>query len=98
MVTGKPEHIRQIEAILNQLNSGKPRADTRETRIFDLTTANAAELAGTVRTLYQEEAKGRLGTMTPDVLILPDSSANRLIITGDSTEVQAVESRHSKAR
>ena len=61
MVTGKPDHIKQIETILNQLNSGKPRADGRETRIIDLTTANAAELANTVRTLYQEEAKNRLG-------------------------------------
>jgi type II secretory pathway component GspD/PulD (secretin) len=91
MVTGKPEHIRQIEAILKQLNSGKPRTENRDTRIYDLTTANASDLAATVRTLYQEEAKSRLGTLTPEILILPDSSANRLIVTGDSEEVQAVE-------
>ena len=91
MVTGKPDHIKQIETILNQLNTAKPRADGRDTRIIDLTTANAAELANTVRTLYQEEAKNRLGDQAPDVLILPDTSANRLIVTGDSTEVQAVE-------
>ncbi len=91
MVTGRPEHIRQIELILNQLTDGQPRADARETRIFDLTTASAAELANTVRTLYQEEAKSRLGTLPSEVLILPDASSNRLIITGDTNEVQAVE-------
>lgn len=91
MVTGKPEHIKKIEAILQQLSSGKPKADARDTRIYDLTTANATDLASTVRTLYQEEAKGRLGTLTPDVLILPDTSANRIIVTGDTLEVQAVE-------
>ena len=91
MVTGKPEHIKQIELILEQLNAGQPRADSRDTRIYDLTTASAAELANTVRTLYLEESKSRLGTLSADVLILPDASANRLIITGDTNEVQAVE-------
>ncbi|MFO1497710.1 MAG: secretin N-terminal domain-containing protein [Verrucomicrobiota bacterium] len=91
MVTGKPDHIRQIEAILNQINSGKPQADAHETRIFDLTTANAAELANTVRTLYQQEAKNRLGAVAPDLLILPDSSSNRLIVTGETPEVAVVE-------
>ena len=101
IVTGKPDHLRQIEAILNQLNpnpspTNKPSASTRETRILDLTTATAAELVSTVRTLYLEEAKARLGSITPDTLITPDAGANRLILVGDTNELAAVESIVSK--
>ncbi len=97
IITGKPDHLRQIEAILNQLNpnptpGAKPSASTRETRILDLTTATAADLVSTVRTLYLEEAKARLGSIVPDTLITPDAGANRLILVGDTNELAAVES------
>jgi type II secretion system protein D len=91
IVTGKPEHLKQIEAILKQVSAGQPRSDAHETRIFDLTTANATELANTVQTLYREESKSRLGTYNPEILILPDASANRLIVTGETNEVQVVQ-------
>ncbi len=91
IVTGKPEHLKQIEAILQQLGTGKARAENRQTRIIDLTTASAVELAGTVRTLYTEEAKGRLGNQAPDTLITPDTGGNRLILVGDTNELTAVE-------
>ena len=93
ITSGKTEHLKHIEAILNQLGSGKPRAAAgpRETRVFDLTTATASELSTTVRALYLDQAKARLGTLSPDTLIMPDSSANRIIATGDTTELDAVE-------
>jgi len=93
IVTGKPEHLKHIESILTQLGAGatKPRSDVRETRILDLTTASAVELATTVRTLYLEEAKPRFGAQTPDTLITPDTGGNRLIIVGETNELDAVE-------
>ena len=91
IVTGKPEHLKQIEAILQQLGTGKARTENRQTKIIDLTTASAVELAGTVRTLYTEEAKGRLGNQAPDTLITPDTGGNRLILVGDTNELAAVE-------
>jgi type II secretion system protein D len=93
IVSGKPEHIKQIELIIQQLGTSKARPPTeaRETRIYDLTAANAVELATTVRTLYTEEAKIRLGTLPAETLILPDSSANRLIVSGDTSELTAIE-------
>ena len=91
IVTGKAEHLKQIEAILQQLGTGKARAENRQTKIIDLTTAAAVDLAPTVRTLYTEEAKGRLGNQAPDILITPDIGGNRLIIVGDTNEVSAVE-------
>ncbi|MCI0744967.1 MAG: hypothetical protein L0Y58_06135, partial [Verrucomicrobia subdivision 3 bacterium] len=93
IVSGKPEHLKQIETIIQQLGTGKakPVTEARATRVYDLTTANAMELATTVRTLYTEEAKIRLGTLPPETLILPDASANRLIVSGDSSELAAIE-------
>ncbi len=91
IVTGKPEHLKQIEAILQQIGTGKARTEHRETRILDLTTASAVELAATVKTLYTEEAKGRLGAQAPDTLITPDAGGNRLIVVGDTNELSAVE-------
>ena len=91
IVSGKPEHLKQIEAILKQLGAGESRTESRSTRIIDLTTASAVELSATVRTLYLEEAKGRLGTQAPDTLITPDAGGNRLIVVGETNEISAVE-------
>jgi type II secretion system protein D len=91
IITGKPDHLKQIEAILNQLSNGKPKADARDTRVYDLMTASAIDLATTVRTLYQDQAKSRLGTIPTDTLILPDASANRLVISGETNEIQIIE-------
>jgi type II secretion system protein D len=91
IVSGKPDHLTKIEAILKQLNTGKPRSDVRDTRVYDLTTANATDLASTVRTLYTEQSKNRLGAATADTLILPDASANRLLVSGDTNELALIE-------
>ena len=91
ILTGKPDHLEKIESIIKQIGTGKTGADTRQTRILDLSTASAVELANTVRTLYLEQAKGRLGTQTPDTLITPDAGGNRLILVGDTNELVVVE-------
>ncbi|MFM7817954.1 MAG: secretin N-terminal domain-containing protein, partial [Verrucomicrobiota bacterium] len=91
ILTGKPEHLTQIEAIIQQIGPIRTGAGTRQTRIIDLTTASAVELASTVRTLYLEEAKGRLGNQPPDTVLTPDPGGNRLIVVGDTNELAAVE-------
>ncbi len=91
IISGKPDHLKQIEAILQQIGTGKSRADNRSTKIIDLTTASAVELSATVRTLYLEEAKGRLGNQAPDTLITPDAGGNRMIVVGETNEISAVE-------
>lgn len=91
IVTGKPEHLKQIEVILQQLGTGKARTEARDTRIFDLTTASAVELATTVRTLYLEQAKSRFGAQAPDTMISPDTGGNRIIAVGDTNELNEVE-------
>src|SRR6185436_1441116 len=91
--TGKPEHLKQIESILTQLGTGaaKPRSDVRDTRIIDLSTASAVDLSSTVRTLYLEQAKSRFGAQTPDTLITPDAGGNRLIVVGETNELDVIE-------
>ena len=91
IVSGKPEHLKQIELFLQQLGGGKAKSENRQTRVIDLTTASAVELATTVRTLYTEEAKGRLGGQAPDSLITPDTGGNRLILVGETNELSAIE-------
>lgn len=91
IVTGKPEHLKQIEAILQQIGTGKAKPEARDTRIFDLSTATAMELSTTVKSLYLEQAKGRFGAQIPDTVIMPDAGSNRLIVVGDEKELEAVE-------
>ena len=91
MVTGKPEHLKQIEAIIEQIGTGKAKPEARDTRVIDLTTASAVELASTVRSLYLEQAKGRFGAQIPDTVIMPDAGGNRLIVVGDTVELENVE-------
>lgn len=90
IVTGRPDHVKEIEALLQKLGTGKARTQVRDSRIFDLTTASAVELAATVKLLYLEQAKARFGTQPPDTLITPDTGANRLIVVGDTAELDVV--------
>jgi type II secretory pathway component GspD/PulD (secretin) len=91
IVTGRTNHIAEIEGILAQLRAGQAGPETRETRVYELTTATASDLSATVRTLYQEQAKTRPGTAATDTLILPDTGANRIIVTGSTNELAIVE-------
>lgn len=90
IVTGRPEHVKEIEGILQKLGTAKAKPQARETRLFDLTTASATELAVTVKLLYGESAKARFGNLPPDTLIMADTSANRLIAIGEAAELEAV--------
>ncbi len=98
IVTARTNHIAEIEAILAQLRNGQTGTEARETRVYDLSTATAADLSATVRTLYQEQAKTRPGSAATDTLILPDSGANRIIVTGSTNEPGDRRGHHPEAR
>lgn len=93
IVTARADQMERIEKIISSLRveQASESSSARETRIFELTTASAVELAVTVRTLYLEEAKARFGATTPDTMITPDAGANRLIVVGETNELTAVE-------
>ncbi|MBM3846556.1 MAG: hypothetical protein FJ405_09765, partial [Verrucomicrobia bacterium] len=91
IITARTNQLSEIEAILGQVRAGQSATLERDTRIFDLTTASAAELSTTVRTLYLEQSKNRPGSGASETIILPDSGSNRLIITGSTNELAVVE-------
>jgi type II secretion system protein D len=93
IVTGRPDHLQKIESLLQQLGAGpaKPRADGREVRVMDLATASAVELAATVKGLYLDQARSRFGTTPPDTSITADTGGNRLIVVGETNEVDLVD-------
>lgn len=98
IVSARADQFKTIQEIIDSLQTAKPATngtantgESRETRIFELTTASAMELATTARTLYLEQGKDRFGTTPPDTLITPDAGGNRLIVVGDTNELNAVE-------
>ena len=90
IVTGKTNHLAAIEAIVAKL-SRQASEQPRETRVYELQTATAPELATTVQSLYQEQLKTRPAVPDDQAVILPDAGANRLIVSGLSNELALVE-------
>jgi type II secretion system protein D len=91
IVTARPAHLKQIETILKQLSAEGLKAEPRETRVYDLTSAAASELAVTVRTLYQEHLKSQPAGAAGEVLVLPDPAVNRLIVSGPTSQIPVVD-------
>src|SRR5688572_10426203 len=91
IVTGRPEHIQEIGTILASMTSAGTNATPAETRVYDLTSSSAGELATTVKTLYQEQIKTRPAVPLAQPVILPDLAANRLVVSGVSNELAVIE-------
>lgn len=91
IITGRTNHLAQIETILIQLREKRnaPSAD-HETRIFNLASSTASELAETVNALYAEELK-KNPVAGSKALVLSDAVANRLIISGSSNQLNSIE-------
>ena len=52
IVTARAEHLKAVETILAQLAPAARTEEVRETRVYDLTTASAAELAAFLGTYF----------------------------------------------
>jgi type II secretion system protein D len=90
-VSGRPEHLRKIEAIIKELGAHEFKVAPIETRVYELNSASATELATTVQRIYEEQLKTRPAATTVETLILPDASANRLIVSGAREELETLE-------
>jgi len=90
IVTGRTNHLAKIIDILDRLKSAGAGA-TNQTRVYDLETANAAELSTTVRSLFEQELKTQPGAHPSKALILPDPAANRLVVSGATHELDMIE-------
>ncbi len=92
IVTARTNQIEQIERILGQLRQTRLDAGAgHETRIYNLSSSTAAELQQTVLSLYQNEVKRNPALATTRALILPDPFANRLIVSGTTNQLAAIE-------
>ena len=92
IVTGKPEHVKEIGAIIEQLgvSDAKPESGKRQTKVFQLNGGDADDIQKLVERLYEDGAKERFGDADPGTLILADDDNNRLVVSGDEAEVKAV--------
>ncbi len=92
IVTGKPEHVKEIAAIIGQLgvSERKPAGGRRQTKVFKLNGGDAGDIQGLVEKLYEDQARERFGSEKPDTLILADDDNNRLVVSGDEAEVKSV--------
>jgi type II secretion system protein D len=96
IVTGRDDQIQLIQTIIGQLREGKFENKHRETKVYDLKQATATDLAATVRAIYTEASKNNPSALSNPALILPDTLANRLIVSGTETEVAEIEKIISK--
>ncbi len=91
IVTARTEHLKRIEAILERLKVQNKVAPKRETRVYELKTAQATELAQTVQQLFNAKMKDQDKRLVDKTLILPDATANRLIVMGAKPALEAIE-------
>ncbi len=91
ILTARTNQVQQIETILAQLRETKAPGANFETRIYNLSSSTAAELAQTVTSLYQDEVKRNPALSTTKALILPDPFANRLIVSGSTNQLASIE-------
>ena len=91
VVSGRKGHVLAIEAMVAELGLRKPQARPRVTRVYDLKNALATTLATTVTQLYEEKLKDSPGASKEQVLVLPDSATNRLIVMAPDNELPVLE-------
>ncbi len=91
LVTGRPEHLKEIETILAKVATPATNTEPRDTRVYELNTASASELATTVQALYREQMRGRVVPIFGQARVFPDVADNRLIVSGSTNELNSVE-------
>ncbi len=91
IVTARPAHLAQIEAIIAKLITGKVEPRQRETRVYNLNSTTADELLASVRPIYQNEIKNHPEIVSPQAVILPDALSNRIIVSGFPNELIIIE-------
>jgi len=91
IVTGRPAHLERIERIISRLVSGKLAPKERDTRVYNLNSTTADELVAMVRSVYQQELRKHPEIAAPQALILPDTMANRLIVSGTVEELNIID-------
>ena len=91
IVSGRADHIKEIEAILETVRTTERPAVSRETRVYDITETDADDLADTVRELYDKQLKSRATRPESEAMILDDRRTNRLVVSAVPEELKAID-------
>lgn len=90
VITGKSKALEAVVQLITELDS-QPEESYRQIRFIELQHADAASVAGMVRDLFGEFVRNRGRTSRPSqARIIPDTSANRLIICGSKEELEQI--------
>ena len=90
MVSARAEQLEKIGELITNLRTPM-ESEPRQTRVYDLKSALAEDLAKTVSELYRDRSKDRLTARPDDALVLADATTNRLIVTAPASELAVLE-------
>ena len=91
IVTARTNQLIKIEQIISKLVTGKIEPKQRETRVYNLNSTTADELVSMVKSVYQQEIRKHPEILSSQALILPDTMANRLIVSGMVDELEIID-------
>jgi len=90
LVTARTNHIAEIESLLSVIQAPTATPAARETRVLNLAERPATELAGTLRSLYEETLKAKPVPPSEQAIIRADTEGNRLIVTGRTNDLDQI--------
>jgi len=90
LVTARTNHIAEIESLLSVIQAPTATPAARETRVLNLAERQATELAGTLRSLYEETLKAKPVPPSEQAIIRADTEGNRLIVTGRTNDLDQI--------
>ena len=90
IVVASDEHAETIREMVTKLDVVQ-ETTPRETKVYDLSTSAAPEMAKNVMDLYKEQARYRPDARPDEVLVLADGATNRIILTAPETEFAYLE-------
>ena len=95
VATGSKTELAAAEAIVAKLDTAEAAARSRiarTTKVFELRSADADELVGTIQSVYEKQREASGQDSVSEALIIADEAANRIVVTGISNELAAIES------
>ncbi|MEN9546312.1 MAG: putative type secretion system protein precursor, partial [Verrucomicrobiota bacterium] len=90
LVTARTNHLAEIESLLGVIQSPTATPSPRETRVLNLAERKATEMAGTLRSLYEESLKSKPVPPAEQAVIRADTEGNRLIVTGRTNDLDQI--------
>ena len=90
LVTARTNHLAEIETLLGVIQAPTSTPAPRETRVLNLAERQATELAGTVRSLYEDSLKAKPVPPSEQAVIRVDTEGNRLIVTGRTNDLEQI--------